>query len=186
MGFDYEDIVCKYYEGIKPLFINYLRKSFNIDYDDIMNIYADVWIDVRENIMNSKINTGTNWKAYILKMGWYQANKFATRRPALDSIDDESFNMAKFEREFQDRKEAEKTLFENPEMHDILASELSYIPDPCNKILTLYYFEGFSMSEIAMMMNYSNARTAITTNNRCKNKLKIRVINAARRIGLIS
>ena len=186
MAFDYDNIVHEFFEELKPLFVNYLRKNFNLDYDEIMSIYTEVWIDVRSNIIRGRVEPGTKWKAYILKMGWYQANNIATRRPRdIDSYDDETFNRDEFERKYTEEKAAETSIYEDPEMQAVLAAELSYIPDPCNKILKLYYFDELSMKEIADSMNYSNSRSAITTKNRCMEKLKARVVNAVRRLGIL-
>lgn len=186
MPYEYNDIVRQFFEELKPLFVNYLRKNFTLDYDEIMDIYTEVWIDVRSNIMRGTVEKGTKWKAYILKMGWYQANKIATRKPRnVDSLDDDKFNRQQFEQDFQQQKEAETSIYEDPDMQAVLAAELSYIPDPCNKILKLYYFDELSMTEIADSMNYSNSRSAITTKNRCMDKLKARVVNAVRRLGIL-
>lgn len=186
MLYEYNDIVHRFFEELKPLFVNYLRKNFFLDYDDIMDIYTEVWIDVRNNIIRGKVKEGTKWKAYILKMGWYQANKKATRRPrGIDSYDDENFNRDEFEKKYTEEKAAETSIYEDPDMQAVLAAELSYIPDPCNKILKLYYFDEMSMREIADSMNYSTPRSAITTRKRCMDKLKSRVINAVRRLGIL-
>lgn len=185
MPYDYNEIVHNYYEEIKPLFINYLRKSFPLDYDDIMNIYNDVWVDVRENIMSGKVCEGTKWRAYILRMGWYQANNMVERRPNTDSLDDESFNRAQFDREYAADKESDKSIYEDPDMQAVLGAELSFIPDPCNKILKLYYFDELSMRDIADAMNYSGQRVAITMRSRCMDRLRTRVVNAVRRLGIL-
>lgn len=186
MAFDYDNIVHKFFEELKPLFVNYLRRNFTISYDEAMDVYTDVWIDVRSNIQRGKVEKGTKWKAYILKMGWNQANKIATRRPHdVDSYDDDKFSRDDFEKKYTEEKAAETSIYEDPEMQAVLAAELSYIPDPCNKILKLYYFDELSMKEIADSMNYSNSRSAITTKNRCMEKLKDRVINAVRRLGIL-
>lgn len=185
MDYDYNDIVHQWFEELKPLFVNYLRKNFTLDYDEVMNIYSDVWMDVRENIRRGNVEKGTKWKAYILKMGWYQANKLTSRRPRIPSLDDETFDKGQFEREYSEQKEAETSIYEDRDMQAVLAAELSYIPDPCNKILKLYYFDELSMTEIADTMNYSNSRSAITTKKRCFEKLKARVINSVRRLGII-
>ena len=187
MPYDYNDIVRQFYEELKPLFINYLRKNFNISYDEIMDIYTDVWIDVRNNIIHGRVDANTHWKAYILRMGWNQANKKATRRPQdIDSYDDETFNRDEFEKKYTEEKIAETSIYEDPDMQAVLAAELSYIPDPCNKILKLYYFDNLSMKEIADSMNYSSSRSAITTKNRCMDKLKARVLNTVRYLGILS
>lgn len=186
MPYEYNDIVHQFFEELKPLFVNYLRKNFPLDYDEIMNIYTEVWIDVRSNIQRGKVESGTKWKSYILRMGWNQANKKVTRRHRdIDSYDDENFNRDEFERKYTEEKAAEISIYEDPDMKAVLNAELSYIPDPCNKILKLYYFEELSMIEIADAMNYSSSRSAITTKNRCMDKLKARVVNAVRRLGIL-
>lgn len=183
--FDYSIIVQQYYEGLKPLFINYIRKNFDLSYDDIMDIYADVWIDVRNNILNGRVEKETKWQAYILKMGWNQANKLKNRLKQMDSIDEEGFNSDAFEKEYTENAEAEKSIYSDPQLIAILAAELSYIPDPCNKILKLYYYDHLSMLEIADSMNYSNQNSAKTTKNRCMDKLKARILNAVRNLGIL-
>ena len=42
------------------------------------------------------------------------------------------------------------------------------------------------MKEIADSMNYSSSRSAITTKNRCMDKLKARVLNTVRYLGILS
>ena len=186
MAYDYDNIVHEFYEELKPLFLNFLRKNFSLDYDEIMDIYTEVWIDVRSNIMRGTVENGTKWKAYILKMGWYQANNIASRKPrGIDSYDDETFNRDEFEKKYTEEKAAETSIYEDPDMQAVLAAELSYIPDPCNKILKLYYFDDLSMKEIADTMNYNSSRSAITTKNRCMDKLKERVKNAVSRLGIL-
>lgn len=185
MPYDYENIVHDFYEDLKPLFVNYLRKNFTLQYDNIMDIYNDIWIDVRNNIQRGKVEPGTKWKSYILRMGWNQANKISTRRPQFTSVDDDEFNRDDFEKKYTQQCEAETSIYENADIQSILANELGYIPDPCNKILKLYYFEQLSMSEIASVMNYSNSRSAITIKKRCFEKLKARVVNMVHHFGIL-
>lgn len=188
MPYEYNDIVRQYYEELKPLFVNYLRRNFRLAYDDIMDIYTDVWIDVRSNILCGKVKPWTKWKSYILKMGWNRANKIATRRPTFVSMDEddmEKFDQVAFEVEKAIRKKEIKPLYEDPDLQAVLAAELSYIPETCNKILRLYYNSGLSMKEIADAMNYSSSRSAIVVKKRCFDKIKARVFDAAQRLGIL-
>lgn len=186
MIYEYDNIVNKFYEELKPLFVNYLRKNFRLDYDQIMDIYSEVWMDVRSNILRGRVEAGTKWKSYILRMGWNQACKIVARRPRdIESYDDENFNRDDFESKYTEERAADTSIYEDRELQAVLAAELSYIPDPCNKILKLYYFEELSMSEIADTMNYSSPRSAITTRHRCMEKLRMRVVNTARYLGII-
>lgn len=185
MPADYNEIVHRNFEEMKTPFINFLRKNFKIDYDDIMDIYVNVWIDVRDNIRRRKTEDVKSWKSYIFNLGWKQACKFATRTRHIPSIDDEKFDREAFEKEYTAQKEAEKSIYNDPDLKAVLAAELSYIPDPCNKILRFYYFEERSMKDIADAMNYSSSRSANVVRNRCLEKIKERVRNAVRRLGIL-
>lgn len=182
----YDNIVRQWYEDIKPLFINYLRKNFYIDYDGIMDIYQNVWEDVHSNIKRGRVKKDTKWTAYILKMGWNQAYKHKIRRPQQQSLDDESFDLQGFELELaRQRQEEEPSIYDDPAVKGVLGAELSYIPNPCNKILKLYYFDELTMTEIADSMNYSSSDSVKTTKNRCMDKLRKRVLSAVKRLGVI-
>lgn len=43
--------------------------------------------------------------------------------------------------------------------------------DVCKKVLTLYYFDGLNMQEVAKKMNFANTDTAKTKKYKCKKKL---------------
>lgn len=186
MQHDYKDISHQFYEELKPLFINYLHKNFTISYDDIMDIYSEVWIDVYYNIKRGMVRKDTKWKSYILQIGKFKASNRATRRPYNPvSYDDERFDRTAFEKEYTEAYSEEPSIYEDPEMHAVLAAELSYIPDPCNKLLKLHYFDEWSMKEVADSMNYRSSRSAISMMNRCRKKLKDRIVNAIRGLGIL-
>lgn len=182
---DYNEIVRGHFERLKPLFVNYLRKNFRISYDEIMDIYTNVWIDVRDNIRRGRTEKVRSWDSYILNLGWKQACKFVSRQRPTDSIDDESFDHVAFEQKRLRDEEGEKSIYADPELKKVLNSELSYIPDPCNKVLKMYYFDHFSMQQIADTLNYSNASSAKTITQRCRERLRTRVMNTVRRLGIL-
>ena len=190
MPYDYDNIVHQWFEELKLPFINYIRASFSISYDEVMDLYTDTWMELRKIILDNRA-TDDKWKALIFKIGWRQADKIATRRPRHISIStggdeaEETFTRGLFEAEKAAQMAEEKSVYEDPDLQAVLGAELSYIPDPCNKILKLYYFDEMSMTEIADAMNYGSSRSAITTKNRCMDKLKARVKNAVRRLGII-
>lgn len=185
MANDYYEIAHRNFEEMKTPFINFLRKRFKIDYDDIMDIYVNVWIDMRNNIRNGKTERVKSWRSYIFNLGWKQACKFATRKMDIPSFDDEKFNTEEFEKEYLKEQEANKSIYNDSELKKVLATELSYIPDPCNKILKFYYLDERSMKDIADALNYSNARSANVVRNRCFEKIKQRVLNTVRRLDIL-
>lgn len=190
---EYTGIVRQYYEELYRPFINLLRSRYSdLSADTIEDLYHDVWIDVRTNILNGKVEKNTKWKAYIFKIGLFKANNVSTRGIKTASLDtsnfgddDEKFNPLEMEVERKRMQDEEPDIYQDPELKDVLARELSYIPEPCNKVLKFYYYEGLSMKMIAEAMNYSSQDTAKVTKKRCFDKLKERVMNSVRRLGII-
>lgn len=183
MEYEYDDIVQKWFEELKTPFINLLCSRYKLGYDDAMDIYCDTWTDVYDNIKNGKVQSGTNWKAYIFRMGLNKANKLVTRGPQFDSIDAEAFNQAEFDKAYNSEAERHPAIYRNPEVLAVLQRVLSYIPDPCNTIFNLY-INKFTMEQIAGAMNYKNADTAKNTKKRCMDKLRNRVMEAVRLSGV--
>ncbi len=191
MAYDYDDIAHRWFEEYKLPFVNYIRANFVIDYDGAMDLYVDCWMELRKIILDNRA-TDTKWKSLLFLIGKRQAIKDFERRPTIEtmgqhSVDEENFNRKQFEYEQGARKldEYYTSVYENPELQAVLGAELSYIPDPCNKILKMYYFDEFSMTEIAEAMNYRSSSSAKTTKKRCMDKLKARVKNAVRRLGIL-
>lgn len=189
----YTGIVRQYYEVLYRPFMNLLRSRYSdLSADTIEDLYHDVWIDVRTNILNNKVEKNTKWKAYIFKIGLLKAYNISTRGIKTVSLDtsnsgddDEKFNPLEMEVERKRMQDEEPDIYQDPELKDVLARELSYIPEPCNKVLKFYYYEGLSMKMIAEAMNYSSQDTAKVTKKRCFDKLKERVMNSVRRLGII-
>lgn len=192
MPYDYDNIARLWFEEYKLPFVNYIRANFIIDYDGAMDLYVECWMELRKIILEDRA-TDNKWKSLLFLIGKRQAIKDYERRPHIEnmgrySADDESFNRRQFEYEQGARKidGYYTSVYEDPDLQAVLGAELSYIPDPCNKILKMYYFDDFSMTEIAEAMNYNSSRSAITTKNRCMDKLKARVKNAVRRLGILN
>ena len=59
---------------------------------------------------------------------------------------------------------------------DILPDEIKEVVEamdtPCAPLLLKFYWEGYSMDEIAIQLGYANANSAKTQKNKCMNKLK--------------
>ncbi len=53
---------------------------------------------------------------------------------------------------------------------------IAALGETCQKVLTLYYFDGISMKEIAERMGFSNADTAKTKKYKCKKALDKKVL----------
>ncbi|BDD04332.1 RNA polymerase sigma factor [Aureibacter tunicatorum] len=61
--------------------------------------------------------------------------------------------------------------FEAKERQEIIRNCVNQMQESCQKILSLYYFDGFSMQKIAEILGYANTDTAKTKKYKCKKKL---------------
>lgn len=187
-NYDYDNVAHRWFEELQKPFVNYLRANYTINYDDAMDLYVDSWIDLRKIILEKKA-TEHKWKALLFTIGCRKAMKIAKRRQKDNiehfSSDKEVFNRQMFEVEAASYCLSAPHIFEDPALLDLLGYELGHLPELCNKILKFYYFDELSMTDIAETMNYTSSRTAITTKNRCLNRLKTRIKDTAQRFGII-
>jgi RNA polymerase sigma factor (sigma-70 family) len=61
--------------------------------------------------------------------------------------------------------------FEQNERIKIMNECLQQMGDVCRKVLSLYYFDNYSMQEIAEALGFANADTAKTKKYKCKKDL---------------
>lgn len=60
---------------------------------------------------------------------------------------------------------------EENQNYKIVTEAIEELGDPCKSILTYYYFDGLSMTDIADRMNFANTDTAKTKKYKCKKRL---------------
>lgn len=61
--------------------------------------------------------------------------------------------------------------FDKKEKEKLVHQCINALGDTCKQVLTLYYFDGMSMNDIAEKLGFSNADTAKTKKYKCKKEL---------------
>ncbi|MCP4520314.1 MAG: sigma-70 family RNA polymerase sigma factor [Cytophagales bacterium] len=72
---------------------------------------------------------------------------------------------------YEEKDGIQNLTIEEDERKRLVHECISELGETCKKVLTLYYFDGLSMKEIAKEMNFSNADTAKTKKYKCKKAL---------------
>lgn len=180
----YDDIVRKWYNKVRPLFVNTLKKRFtSLSYDDIEDLYQQAFLAVHDNLQAGRVREDTSWSSYIIQIGLNLATKELRHAGITDSIyessgDNEeghqqiSKTVAKYLSELTTDDES---LYQNENAKSLLGEELSYMPEPCNSIIRLFYYDDMSMEEIAVAINFKNATTAKSKKSQCMKTLIERV-----------
>ena len=161
IGFQTNDqqVIASFYEKFQSNFKRSLISKFSIPDDDLLaDVYQDTIIRLWENIQRARItldNLTSDLTGYLFGIG---ENVLRERL----------------------RKQKEiliEDLPESPDVgNDILQDEIKGVVEamdkPCAPLLLKFYWEGYSMDEIAIQLGYANANSTKTQKNKCMNKLK--------------
>ena len=190
---NFEEIVRKYYHRLREPFIRRLTQKYpSLRLERAEDLYQDTFLAVQENIQKGNVMLNTDWDAYILKIGFNMASKDLRYSGITDTFsptedpdgDTANGNLAnKVDSILKEMPEEDEALCNNPEVLSNLGNELSHTPEPCAKIIKLFYYSNVSMKEIAEETGLKNAQTAKSKKNQCMSDLIHRVTEALRRAG---
>lgn len=194
MAQNYEDIVRKWYNRLRPEFLRRLTAKYSgLTLYDAENIYQDAFLAVQENLMKNRVKENTSWSSYIMQIGMNLASHAWRKSGRVDSIDesesDDDESASTLARKVEDiiktlPDDSDVVSFsQNPEVIAILGNTLEHTPDPCNSIIKAYYYNNWSMADIAEEISYKNADTAKAKKNTCMKDFVSRLTIALRRSG---
>lgn len=190
---NFEDIVRKYYNRLREPFVRKLTRQYpSMRLDAAEDLYQEAFIAVQDNIQRGKVRPDTDWNAYILTIGLNMASKeqhhggITVPFNAMYDDDKEDGNnrlARKVEEIIKEMPEEEAALCNNPEVLSRLCNELDHTPEPCGKIIRLFYYTDATMEDIAEETGLKNAQTAKAKKSQCMTDLINRVTEALRRAG---
>ena len=162
----------KVYVNYRAPFINFARK-FKLSEDEILDVYQDSIIVLRENILSGKIEQlNSSIKTYLFSIGKYKI--YAHLR--------ENNKMKVLEEQQVPEKETGTFDFEmegNPltEKQTLIKNALEKMGGRCKLILELFYYRGLTIDEIRISENYENNNTVKSQKSRCLKTLKKMILN---------
>lgn len=180
----YEDIVRQWYNKVRPMFVNTLKKRFaSLSYDDIEDLYQQAFLAVHDNLQAGRVREDTSWRSYIIQIGLNLATKELRHSGITDSIYESGGDNEEGHQQISRTVELllsqltteDESLYQNINALSLLGEELNYTPEPCNSIIRLFYYDDMSMEEIAVAVNFKNATTAKSKKSQCMKTLIERV-----------
>lgn len=141
----------KYYRMMTKIVI-----SNNGSEDEAQDVFQETLLAFWQKAMSGKLVLTSKISTFLYSICLNQWRKELERKGKLshEEVDGE---------EFQGHDEKER--------YKVVMNCIEELGDTCRKILTYYYFDGMSMTDIAEKLSFANTDTAKTKKYKCKKKL---------------
>lgn len=148
-----------------PMVLNFVLSNSGSE-EEAKDVYQDAFIVLYNNVSQGEFKLNCKLKTYIysiVRRLWLNELKIKKLSTG-DLIDNEGYiNIVKEELDEIDDYQTEL---------QIMSESLNEMGEPCNKILSDFYFDKLAMSEIVKNMGYSNTDTAKNVKYKCLMRLK--------------
>ena len=168
-----KDRLSDFYRAHRAEFIRWAAKAFKTDEEVAVDAYQDSMIIFYENAVRGRLQHLTcTLKTYLFAVGKHLLLRRLQQQTRVQFTDEDALRewaaddaMARLDEE-KDRNHQQEVV------HD----QVMEMEEPCRSLLTLFYFDRLSMTEIARRMNYKNADVAKSQKARCLKGLRTRVL----------
>ena len=158
-----EKAIRNFYNENKNGFILF-AKRYNLNNDDLIDIYQDAIIALIENAKKGKIDDlKSSVTTYLYGIGKFMIFQKLKKESKTVSIDD----FEKIEMVYDDYSEDEINL-----QVKMLQKGLNKLGDQCKKVLELFYYEEKKLDEIQSILSYTNKDVLKSQKSRCLKQLK--------------
>ena len=182
--------------------IGWLRTKMNLSHSDAEDVFQESFITLYENLADGTLSElPRSLAAYLNEVCRRKALELIRdheRRQGKGTVeaDNDREDMTADEASLQAESEMDEAM---PDFRDDMLDEVitmnsvqeeaervdrqeaavrevvRNLPDPCNKLLWGFYFENYSMRDMAAMYGYRSADSVKTLKNRCMNRFEARM-----------
>jgi RNA polymerase sigma factor (sigma-70 family) len=153
------------YANCREDILRWLTRDFNCDAEEALDIFQAAVVILYDNVMTGKLRElNTHINGYL---------RAVAKNKAMELLRDKNRNQKK-EGAYVWIKYVQQELCseEDESRIEILTEVLTTLGDPCNKILTSFYYQNRSMEEITAEMGYKNADTTKNQKYKCLKRLQ--------------
>lgn len=164
-----ENALRQIYELNRDKFLNFARK-YGLSEDDNIDVYQDAYIIFYDNVMDGKIQSfSSSISTYLFGIGKYlildkmrKNKKLVGNKFDLSLVKEDDYIIQNIEMEAQDMTTEQ----------ELLAQHFNTLGKPCQQLLTLYYYRGFTINEIMKKENYNSENVVKSAKSRCMKTLR--------------
>lgn len=155
--------IQKIYEDNRRGFIMFAGR-YNLDREDIIDIYQDAVIVLIENIKKGKTDDlKSSLSTYLFSIGKFMIFQRAKKDGRL--INHEDFEKFQSEEPLSDE-------WEKNDQIKLLQEGFGKLGDQCRNLLSLFYYEEKKLEEIQELLGYSSKNVLKTQKSRCLKQLR--------------
>ena len=145
--------------------------NFNLNKEELLDIYQDSIIAFVDNVRNGKIETLTSsLKTYIFSIGKFIAFKRMKHLGKMEQFSLDANRLNYYIQEIENNNDYDKYEME------LFRQCFKQMGKQCQKILNLYYYRGFSLEEIQENLDYENYNVVKSQKSRCIKHLKSLIV----------
>lgn len=160
-----EKEVARLYELYKQPFITFLMKYYQLDEQTATDIYQESFAALCQNVTSGRYDDdkGFSLKTYLFEIGKHHACNWlrANRKHEPEQISTI----------FGEWLEGSDSNSEWTRASEIAAQLVNESEEGCRRILTLYYWNGLRMADIAREMSYKTEQVAKNKKSSCLRRL---------------
>ncbi|MCD7972364.1 MAG: sigma-70 family RNA polymerase sigma factor [Candidatus Azobacteroides sp.] len=160
-----EQVLAELYIKCREPFLNFARSFLLVGEEQILEIYQECFIDLYlQKIKTREYRTFTcSLKTYLFSIG---------RNKILNYIRDHGkytrVTLSDYIPEIENPEEEEEWKKTQEKIFPIVQR----MKEPCNQLLSLYYWEGKDMKKIAEILHFKNEKVAKSKKYKCMQALK--------------
>jgi RNA polymerase sigma factor (sigma-70 family) len=155
--------IQKIYEDNRKGFILFASR-YNLDREDIIDIYQDAVIVLIENVKKGKTeDLKSTLSTYLFSIGKFMIFQRAKKNGRL--INQEDLEKFALEEHLPDEGEKDDRV-------KLLQEGFKKLGDQCRNLLSLFYYEEKKLEEIQAMLGYTTKNVLKTQKSRCLKQLK--------------
>lgn len=156
------------YMSNRDAFLNF-GKKYSLDYDDLVDIYQEAFIALRERAINGKLNeVKSSLKTYLFGIGKFMIYDLLKEKKKTTLLDASILS-------FHKKTEAIEPQIEKYELtlqQQLLRTHFKKLGKKCKEVLTLFYARGLTIEDIIELTNYTSSSVVRSQKSRCLKTLK--------------
>ena len=159
-------------EECKEVCLKHLVKKTTCNYEEAEDIFTEAVVVFGEKVVAGKVDNVINIKGYMTGVCYnlwlniyHKKQKEESREPDVE----------RFFYEYMDHQPVDSISNMRERLYDISARAIESLSKSCKEIITYFYLEERSMTDVADLMGFANEKVAKASKYKCFKKLREQV-----------